>query len=369
MMSPKRIVHSARTRLARRPMVIWAVGVGVYLLAVFNRTTLGIAGPPAPTDSAFGRPAEYVRHAAARGLRRDADPGRSPDRPLRATPHAAGRHPDDGGGPVGVLPVDSYPLALVARGVLGCGDAMTYVCVLRLVAGWFPARRYPVMATFTSFFGMAGNVVATVPLTIMLTTLGWGPTFAIAGGLSLVFALCCSARRCRARTGRPESSDGPLGGRKVLQEVRSAWRMPAGRLGFWVHLSAMAGPDGVPRAVGLPVPDPGTRLPARLRVSLLLLLVVGGCAGTCPWARAQSIGRASAVRWRVVATSVPGRLAALILWPGGHPPAWVVVVLVCSSPRRPGVRHRLHARPRLQPADRISTATGLVNVGGFCGTW
>ena len=27
----------------------------------------------------------------------------------------------------------------------GVGDAMTYISVLRLVAGWFPARRYPVM--------------------------------------------------------------------------------------------------------------------------------------------------------------------------------------------------------------------------------
>ena len=28
----------------------------------------------------------------------------------------------------------------------------------------------------------------------------------------------------------------------MLDEVKQAWRLPAGRLGFWVHLSTMAGP-------------------------------------------------------------------------------------------------------------------------------
>ncbi len=39
--------------------------------------------------------------------------------------------------------VHSYPSALVARGVLGMGDAMTFVSVLRVVAGTFPVRGYP----------------------------------------------------------------------------------------------------------------------------------------------------------------------------------------------------------------------------------
>ena len=47
MMSPKRVAGSALSGLASRPLVIWGVGVGVYLLAVFHRTSLGVAGPQA----------------------------------------------------------------------------------------------------------------------------------------------------------------------------------------------------------------------------------------------------------------------------------------------------------------------------------
>ena len=127
--------------------------------------------------------------------------------------------------------VESYPLALLARGLLGCGDAMTYISVLRLVAGWFPARRYPVMVTLTRLVGMAGNVVATVPLTLMLTDLGWGPTFAIAGGhVAGLRAAAARPGRCARRTGGRDRADGPVGGRRVLQEVEHAWRLPAGRL-------------------------------------------------------------------------------------------------------------------------------------------
>src|SRR5574338_116862 len=64
--------------------------------------------------------------------------------------------------------VSNYPTALIARVRLGVGDAMTYISVLRLVAGWFPGRRYPTMVCITILVGMLGNIVATVPLTLML---------------------------------------------------------------------------------------------------------------------------------------------------------------------------------------------------------
>ena len=162
--------------------------------------------------------------------------------------------------------VESYPLALVARGLLGCGDAMTYISVLRLVAGWFPARRYPVMVTLTSVVGMAGNVVATVPLTIMLADPRLGPDLrhrrrAVAG----VRAAAAAPGRSRRRTGRPSRSDGPAG-------------RPQGAAGGQARLAVAGRPAGlldppvdhgrthrVRRAVGLPVPDPGPGLPARPR--------------------------------------------------------------------------------------------------------
>ena len=171
-------------------MVIWGVGVGVYLLAVFHRTSLGVAGPQAAErlDLSAGQLSTFVMLQLGVYAAMQVPTGILVDRfgPRRMLLVATIIM---GTAQLIFSQVESYPLALVARGLLGCGDAMTYVSVLRLVAGWFPGRRYPVMVTLTSVVGMAGNVVATVPLTIMLANLGWSPTFAIAGGLSLAYAL------------------------------------------------------------------------------------------------------------------------------------------------------------------------------------
>jgi sugar phosphate permease len=371
MMSPKRAVHSARTSLARRPIVIWSVGVGVYLLAVFHRTSLGVAGPQAAErlDLSAGQLSTFVMLQLGVYAAMQVPTGILVDRfgPRRMLLVATLIM---GSAQLLFSQVESYPLALVARGLLGCGDAMTYISVLRLVAGWFPGRRYSVMVTLTSVVGMAGNVVATVPLTIMLATLGWSPTFAIAGGLSLAYALLLLRPAGAAPYRKAESSEGPLGGRKVLQEVKTAWRLPAGRLGFWIHLSTMAGPTVFAVLWGYPYLTQGLGYPPGQASSLLLLLVVGGLCGNLilgpMLSRNPGIRGALAL---IVATMCLLGWLTLILWPGGQPPVWVVVVVVCVfSIGGPASGIGFMLARDYNPQHRISTATGLVNVGGFCGS-
>src|SRR6476646_4832029 len=197
--------------------MIWGVGVGVYLLAVFHRTSLGVAGPQAAErlDLSAGQLSTFVMLQLGVYAAMQVTTGILVDRfgPRRMLLIATVIM---GSAQLLFSQVESYPLALLARGLLGVGDAMTYISVLRLVAGWFPARRYPVMVTLTSLIGMLGNVVATVPLTLMLTDLGWGPTFAIAGGLSLGYALLLLRPAVAAPFREAEAATGPVGGREVL---------------------------------------------------------------------------------------------------------------------------------------------------------
>ena len=81
--------------------------------------------------------------------------------------------------------VQSYPGALLARALLGCGDAMTFVSVVRFAAQDFAPRRFPLAVSVTSMLGMAGNVAATIPLTLLLHAAGWTPSFAGTGLVSL----------------------------------------------------------------------------------------------------------------------------------------------------------------------------------------
>ena len=60
--------------------------------------------------------------------------------------------------------VESYPLAVVARVVIGAGDAMVFVSVIRLVAAWFLVRQAPVVTQLTGQVGQTGAILAAAPL-------------------------------------------------------------------------------------------------------------------------------------------------------------------------------------------------------------
>ena len=47
---------------------------------------------------------------------------------------------------------------------------MTFICVLRLVSSWFPARRIPLVTQLTGTLGQLGAVVAAIPMTWALGT-------------------------------------------------------------------------------------------------------------------------------------------------------------------------------------------------------
>ncbi len=363
-------LHEITRWFARRPLVIWAIGVGCYLLAVFHRTSLGVAGPLAADrlELTAGQLSTFVMlqlgvYAAMQvpaGILIDRF---GPRRMLLAATLIMGS------AQLVFAFVTSYPAALLARGLLGIGDALTYISVLRLVAGWFPASRYPVMVGLTSLMGMFGNVVATVPLTLMLADMGWGPTFAIAGGLSLGYALLLLRPGVAAPYRQAEGPSGPIGGRQVLQQVKHAWTLPAGRLGFWIHLSTMAGPTMFAVLWGYPYLTQALGYSAAQASALLMLLVIGGLIGNL--LLGPTIARRPQIRGWIALTVALLCLTGwivLIAWPGGQPPVAAVIAVVCVfSVGGPASSIGFILARDYNPSHRISTATGLVNVAGFCG--
>ena len=114
------------------------------MLAVFHRSSLGVAGLVATerfdisaTQLATFTMLQLLVYAGMQipvGLL---------DRPVRLPQRAAGGLVLMTLAQAGFAFADSYPLALVARAFVGIGDAMTFICVLRLVTSWFPARADP----------------------------------------------------------------------------------------------------------------------------------------------------------------------------------------------------------------------------------
>ena len=216
------------------------------------------------------------------------------------------------------------------------GDAMTWICLLRLVTSWFPGRRIPLVTALSGTLGQLGAIGAAAPMTWALGHLGWTKAYLVAAAVSVVAA----PRWPSSSTTRRRS-----GASRAPADLRDDPREPAGELGAARHparlLDALRDPVQRHRddpAVGLPVPGRGEGLSAA-RASLLLSLVVvavmysgptiGWLIGRHPWHRSTTV---LVIVWAIVAV-----WTVVLAWPGTHRSGcwW-------SSPRSSGSA----ARPR-----------------------
>ncbi|KJK54664.1 MFS transporter, partial [Streptomyces sp. NRRL F-4428] len=170
-----------------KAVAVWCIGVAVYFVAVIFRTSLGVAGLEAADRfgvnasalSAFSllQLLVYAGMQVPVGLMVDRL-GTKKVLTLGAVLFTAGQ--------LGFALSPSYEVALAARALLGCGDAMTFISVLRLGTRWFPARRGPLTAQLAGLVGMAGNLVSTLVLAPVLHGVGWTAAFAGSAAAGLV---------------------------------------------------------------------------------------------------------------------------------------------------------------------------------------
>ena len=261
----------------------------------------------------------------------------------------------------------SYPAALLARGVLGCGDALTFVSVVRVAAQDFPRHRFPLAVSVTSMLGMVGNLAATIPLTLLLRSAGWTLSFAGTGLVTLVTGaavwILLPASRAAAAPRQPAPAE------PMVHQVRAAWRTPGTRLGFWVHFSCMSLATmfavlwGLPYLVRQGFTEAGAS--AVLLVCVLAAIVaspaIGAVFGRYPAARvpfALSVCLLTVAGW-----------AVLLGCFGGRPPhPLIVAVVAVAAVGGPASTIGFSLARDYNPPAMVGTATGVVNVGGFSST-
>ncbi|HEX2904732.1 MAG TPA: MFS transporter [Jatrophihabitans sp.] len=361
------LVRRRRVSAVRR----WSVAVAVYLLAVFHRTSLGVVGLQAASRFHIS-PSQlsvfvllqlgvYAAMQIPTGVLVDRYGSR---RLLVVAALTMGLAQ-------GLFAVaGNYPLALLARALLGLGDALTFVSVLRFAAGQFAPRRYPLIVAITSTLGSVGNVIATVPLTVSLHRLGWSPTFLTAAALSFVAGLAVylilpAAPALAGRPGSVEELRAALG--RVGSRVRSAWGLAGTRAGFWTHFSAMSmsvmfgvlwGQPFLVQSQGYSRAGASALLLAGVLVAIAVGPLVGLTIARYPAGRVPlAIGCCllTVLGWYLTLWLCAGPVPRPVLVP--------LVLLTAAGGPVSGIGFAL-ARDYNGPAI-VGTATGVVNVAGF----
>ncbi|WP_149782285.1 MFS transporter [Natrinema hispanicum] len=96
-------------------------------------------------------------------------------------------------GTIGFAIADSYLVAVLARGLVGLGGSVIFVCILRFCATWFRADEFATMSGLTFTLSGFGGVLATTPLAIAVGAVGWRVSIGSVGVAGFVAAVAVFA--------------------------------------------------------------------------------------------------------------------------------------------------------------------------------
>lgn len=352
-----------RRQIPRAAWVAWGVGLAAYVMAVFNRTSFGVAVIPAAerfhasaSDLASFTVVQLIVYAALQipvGVVLD----RVGSRRLILTGAVLMTL-----GQLGLAFASSVSTALLMRILIGAGDAVTFISVLRVVNDVFPGRTIPLVTQVTGIIGQLGGVLSALPLAHLLGTSGWTTSFVAVAALgALVTVLVAVALRVDDAGAHATLSLG-----QAWAQVQGAWRHPGTRLGLWTHFTTQFSSTVFALLWGFPFLIAGE---GRSRATASLLLTLNVAAGVVV---SPILGRLVARHplrrsWMVLGITFAcvASWTLVIAWPG-RAPLWVLVVLVVGiATGGPGSMIGFDFARTFNPLERIGTATGIVNVGGF----
>ncbi len=353
-------------RSTRRSWLVWGVGVLAYAVAVFQRTSLSVAAEPAKERFAIGAAmlsifavAQLIMYAAMQ-----IPVGVLVDRFGSRLMIAAGALVMSAGQALLALTYDPAG-ALVARILVGTGDAMTFICVLRLIPAWFSVSQVPIITQLTGLLGQAGQVASTIPLVAALAGPGWTATYLGAASIGVLIAVLVLAAVRNVPAG--SSAHVTVGSwRQAGSDLIDSFKAPGTRLGLWAHFTTQFSGMVFALLWGFPFMTVGLGYSpglagALLTMMVLAAMVIGPVLGRLT---AQFPLRRSNLIFGILVATI-GMWTIVLLWPGAPPlPVFVVLILVLAA-YGPGSAVGFDFARTFNPSTRLGAATGIVNMGGF----
>jgi len=351
---------------APRAWLIWTIGVFAYLVAVSQRTSFGVVGLEA--TERFHASASAISFFTVLQLLVYAGlqipVGVLVDR-FGSRAMIAGGAVLMGLGQLQLALADGIPGGVLGRVLVGAGDAMTFISVIRLIPLWFAPARVPLVTQLTGMSGQLGQLFSVVPFALVLHAAGWTQAFLMLAGMSGLAVVLVLLVLLDVPPGTPRQQS-QQGLKATGASLARAWRQPGTRLGMWSHFTIQFSGTVFAMTWGYPFLISGQGLDAGT-VAALMALYVAAAMAVGPFigrfVSRHPLRRSTMVL--LIAGATAAAWAAVLLMPG-RSPLWLlaglVVVLAIGGP---GSMIGFDFARTFNPAHRIGTATGIVNVGGF----
>jgi len=345
--------------------MVWSAATSVYILAVFHRTSLGVAGLIAAqrfhitsTQLATFTMVQLFVYAAMQ-VPVGAILDRVGAKKLLVTGVVLMT-----GGQFAFAFASTFGAGVAARIFVGMGDAMIFISLMQLIALWFPPARTAMVTQMTGVLGQVGAVAATAPLSAALHNLGWTVSFASAASIGVLLGIVLIV--VVQDSPYTDHHRDELKMQAVGRALKLAWAEPGTRLGLWSHFSAQFGATVFALLWGFPFLVSGQGLTPGSASGLLIVMTITAVV-TSPLIGAfvtrWPYSRSTLILW--IVGSIMTVWAVVLIWPG-RAPLWLLVVLVVVlAVGGPGSMVGFDLARTFNPPTRLGSATGIVNVGGF----
>lgn len=363
-----------REKITGRALVVWVSAVLVYIAAITSRTSFGVAGVEAidrfqvdATRIAVFTAVQVGVYAAAQipmGMLIDKF---GPRRLLAIGALIMGL------GQIVLGLTDVYWVAIIARVLIGAGDASIFLSVMRILPFWFPLRKTPLFGQLTTALGQLGQIISAVPFLALLGAQGWTVAFVSLGSAVALIALLAlvavrdvpAQRVPREGTTPPDTSSTPVKP-SIRTVLRLIVRNPLCWQGFFIHYLLMLWQNVFTLMWGVPLMTLGMGLSAAqvgvlLTINTLCAVVAGPIIGIV----SARVGR----RRDLVAISlslVPA-LAWFVFLSSEQPRGWwaIVIINVILGATTPISSYGFDTIREQLDRTVLAAGTGLANMGGF----
>jgi len=273
-----------------------------------------------------------------------------------------------GSGQIAVAFSDNLSQAVVGRLLVGLGDAFTFISMIRLINGWYSGRRASQLQQWIGNLGQLGQVLSAVPFGAVLGLMGWQSAFLGIAAASFLAAILVYAAVQNERVASGEKPH-PLDFKNIREQFVTNLANPGTRFAFWVHFSTQSAATvfvllwGFPfleRAEGLDKPLASTLISSMVFVGIAMGLFYGWLCGAHPHLRYRLVVSVSLI--------VAGAWAVVLLWPTVAP-LWLIATLVAIlGGAGPASMIAFDFSKAYTPIQRLGSANGIVNIGGFLAT-
>ncbi|MDI6748983.1 MAG: MFS transporter [Rhodocyclaceae bacterium] len=264
----------------------------------------------------------------------------------------------------------SFGWAAFGRLLVGASVAVAFVSTLKLASHWFPPQKYALASGMALFFGVAGGIMAGVPLRLLVENFDWRPVMASAGVFAalLCVAIWLTVRDDPSEHGYTSHHPGdaahhaPLPALASLAAVaryRDVWLLMLAPIGFSGAVLTFGGLWGVPWLKQVHGLDP--KAAAAVTSTLLAAWALGGpLLGN--WS--EKLGRRKPLYLGSGAVALAGWALVIFL----PLPLWLLVPLLVTIGFASGniIIGFAWAKESV-PLRLMGTTSGVVNMGPLLG--